>query len=38
MASSYTYNSVGARIGATIQAIQAMKEVSVGLVGPNAEE
>lgn len=31
-----TYNSLGVPIGATIQAIQAMKEVTVGLVGPEA--
>nr|YP_009297545.1 allophycocyanin beta subunit [Hildenbrandia rivularis]AOM67089.1 allophycocyanin beta subunit [Hildenbrandia rivularis] len=31
-----TYNSLGVPIGATIQAIQAMKEVTIGLVGPDA--
>ena len=31
-----TYNSLGVPIGATIQAIQAMKEVTVGLVGSDA--
>jgi len=31
-----TYNSLGVPIGATIQAIQAMKEVTAALVGPDA--
>ena len=31
-----TYNSLGVPIGATVQAIQAMKEVTAGLVGPDA--
>lgn len=31
-----TYNSLGVPIGATIQAIQAMKEVTIGLVGSDA--
>ena len=31
-----TYNSLGVPIGATIQAIQAMKEVTSSLVGPEA--
>ena len=31
-----TYNSLGVPIGATIQAIQAMKEVTSALVGPDA--
>ncbi|MDE5069764.1 MAG: allophycocyanin subunit beta [Trichodesmium sp. St18_bin3_1_1] len=31
-----TYNSLGVPIGATVQAIQAMKEVTSGLVGPDA--
>nr|ASQ40371.1 allophycocyanin beta subunit [Cyanoptyche gloeocystis] len=31
-----TYNSLGVPIGATVQAIQAMKEVVSGLVGPDA--
>ena len=31
-----TYNSLGVPIGATIQAIQAMKEVTASLVGPDA--
>nr|YP_009546035.1 allophycocyanin beta subunit [Glaucocystis incrassata]ASQ39873.1 allophycocyanin beta subunit [Glaucocystis sp. BBH]ASQ40096.1 allophycocyanin beta subunit [Glaucocystis incrassata] len=31
-----TYNSLGVPIGATIQAIQATKEVASGLVGPDA--
>nr|YP_010337810.1 allophycocyanin beta subunit [Sahlingia subintegra]QUE28030.1 ApcB [Sahlingia subintegra]UNJ17395.1 allophycocyanin beta subunit [Sahlingia subintegra] len=31
-----TYNSLGVPIGATIQAIQAMKEVTASLVGPEA--
>ena len=31
-----TYNSLGVPIGATIQAIQAMKEVTATLVGPDA--
>ncbi len=31
-----TYNSLGVPIGATIQAIQAMKEVTVSLVGSDA--
>ena len=31
-----TYNSLGVPIGATVQAIQAMKEVTASLVGPDA--
>nr|YP_009504659.1 allophycocyanin beta subunit [Cyanophora biloba]AWW13829.1 allophycocyanin beta subunit [Cyanophora biloba] len=31
-----TYNSLGVPVGATIQAIQAAKEVTSGLVGPDA--
>lgn len=31
-----TYNSLGVPVGATIQAIQAAKEVTAGLVGPDA--
>ena len=31
-----TYNSLGVPIGATVQAIQAMKEVVAGLVGADA--
>lgn len=31
-----TYNSLGVPIGATIQAIQAVKEVAAGLIGPDA--
>ncbi|MEL7086544.1 MAG: allophycocyanin subunit beta [Cyanobacteria bacterium P01_A01_bin.3] len=31
-----TYNSLGVPIGATVQAIQAMKEVTAALVGPEA--
>ncbi|ASN78735.1 allophycocyanin beta subunit (chloroplast) [Porphyra umbilicalis] len=31
-----TYNSLGVPIGATIQAILAMKEVTISLVGPDA--
>jgi allophycocyanin beta subunit len=31
-----TYNSLGVPVGATIQAIQAMKEVTASLVGPDA--
>ena len=31
-----TYNSLGVPIGATVQSIQAMKEVAAGLVGPDA--
>ena len=31
-----TYNSLGVPIGATVQSIQAMKEVTAGLVGPDA--
>jgi allophycocyanin beta subunit len=31
-----TYNSLGVPIGATVQAIQAMKEVTAGLVGADA--
>ena len=31
-----TYNSLGVPIGATIQAVQAMKEVTVSLVGSDA--
>nr|YP_010335868.1 allophycocyanin beta subunit [Chroothece richteriana]YP_010336259.1 allophycocyanin beta subunit [Chroodactylon ornatum]UNJ14274.1 allophycocyanin beta subunit [Chroothece richteriana]UNJ14665.1 allophycocyanin beta subunit [Chroodactylon ornatum] len=31
-----TYNSLGVPVGATIQAIQAMEEVTSGLVGPEA--
>nr|QUE28778.1 ApcB [Porphyropsis coccinea] len=31
-----TYNSLGVPIGATIQAVQAMKEVTSSLVGPEA--
>ena len=31
-----TYNTLGVPIGATIQAIQAMKEVTSSLVGPEA--
>lgn len=31
-----TYNSLGVPVGATIQAIQAMKEVTSSLVGPDA--
>nr|YP_009027545.1 allophycocyanin beta chain [Neoporphyra perforata]AGQ17083.1 allophycocyanin beta chain [Neoporphyra perforata]AHB35039.1 allophycocyanin beta chain [Neoporphyra perforata]AHB35248.1 allophycocyanin beta chain [Neoporphyra perforata]AIA19410.1 allophycocyanin beta chain [Neoporphyra perforata]AIA19619.1 allophycocyanin beta chain [Neoporphyra perforata] len=31
-----TYNSLGVPIGATIQAILAMKEVTMSLVGPDA--
>nr|YP_010904281.1 allophycocyanin beta subunit [Catenella fusiformis]WCH57532.1 allophycocyanin beta subunit [Catenella fusiformis] len=31
-----TYNSLGVPIGSTIQAIQAMKEVTTGLVGSDA--
>ena len=31
-----TYNSLGVPIGATIQAIQAMEEVTASLVGPEA--
>ena len=31
-----TYNSLGVPIGATIQAIQAMKEVTTALVGSDA--
>lgn len=31
-----TYNSLGVPVGATVQAIQAMKEVTAGLVGSDA--
>ncbi|MEO0455145.1 MAG: allophycocyanin subunit beta [Cyanobacteria bacterium P01_A01_bin.114] len=31
-----TYNSLGVPVGATVQAIQAMKEVTTGLVGGDA--
>ena len=31
-----TYNSLGVPIGSTVQAIQAMKEVTASLVGPDA--
>lgn len=31
-----TYNSLGVPVGATIQAIQSAKEVTAGLVGPDA--
>ena len=31
-----TYNSLGVPIGATVQAIQAIKEVAASLVGPEA--
>jgi allophycocyanin beta subunit len=31
-----TYNSLGVPISSTVQAIQAMKEVTSGLVGPDA--
>ena len=31
-----TYNSLGVPIGSTVQAIQAMKEVTAGLVGADA--
>lgn len=31
-----TYNSLGVPVGATVQAIQAMKEVTASLVGPDA--
>lgn len=31
-----TYNSLGVPIGATVQAIQAMKEVTISLVGSDA--
>jgi len=31
-----TYNSLGVPVGATIQAISAMKEVTASLVGPDA--
>jgi len=31
-----TYNSLGVPIGATVQSIQAMKEVTAKLVGPDA--
>lgn len=31
-----TYNSLGVPIGATIQSIQAMKEVTSSLIGPDA--
>lgn len=31
-----TYNSLGVPVGATVQAIQAMKEVTAGLVGADA--
>lgn len=31
-----TYNSLGVPVGSTVQAIQAMKEVTAGLVGPDA--
>ncbi|MGK7924697.1 MAG: allophycocyanin subunit beta [Spirulina sp.] len=31
-----TYNSLGVPVGATVQAIQAMKEVTAGLVGVDA--
>jgi len=31
-----TYNSLGVPIGATVQSIQAMKEVTASLVGPDA--
>jgi allophycocyanin beta subunit len=31
-----TYNSLGVPIGTTVQAVQAMKEVTAGLVGPDA--
>jgi allophycocyanin beta subunit len=31
-----TYNSLGVPIGATIQSIQAMKEVTASLTGPDA--
>jgi allophycocyanin beta subunit len=31
-----TYNSLGVPITSTVQAIQAMKEVTAGLVGPDA--
>ncbi|MCJ8279840.1 MAG: allophycocyanin subunit beta [Rivularia sp. ALOHA_DT_140] len=31
-----TYNSLGVPVGATTQAIQAMKEVTASLVGPDA--
>ncbi|ABB56358.1 allophycocyanin subunit beta [Synechococcus elongatus] len=31
-----TYNSLGVPIGATVQAIQAIKEVTASLVGPDA--
>jgi allophycocyanin beta subunit len=31
-----TYNSLGVPIGATVQSIQAMKEATAALVGPDA--
>ncbi|GCL41334.1 allophycocyanin subunit beta [Aphanizomenon flos-aquae NRERC-008] len=31
-----TYNSLGVPVGSTVQAIQAMKEVTASLVGPDA--
>ena len=31
-----TYNSLGVPVGATVQAIQAMKEVTASLVGADA--
>ena len=31
-----TYNSLGVPVTATVQAIQAMGEVTAGLVGPDA--
>jgi allophycocyanin beta subunit len=31
-----TYNSLGVPVGATVQAIQSMKEVTASLVGPDA--
>lgn len=31
-----TYNSLGVPVGATVQAIQAIKEVTASLVGPDA--
>lgn len=33
-----TYNSLGVPIGNTVQAIQAMKEVTASLVGPGADK
>jgi allophycocyanin beta subunit len=31
-----TYNSLGVPIGATVQSIQAIKEVAASLIGPDA--